>query len=132
MEDGDLKWYEAVLKECKSLDINDFLHDVSQYVTNRPLPPICTAAITGGQGAPSPFVPPIRLIKTEIFHHSHERKFSQYTHISGDDLDGHLFFEQGNRRFNQFGSMERVFSGFDFLSNPGAASFPSSEPESLS
>jgi hypothetical protein len=35
----DLKWYTAILEECKSLDINDFLHDVSTYVVTRTLPP---------------------------------------------------------------------------------------------
>ena len=34
----DVKWYTAILKECTKLDINDFLHDVSLYVTNRLLP----------------------------------------------------------------------------------------------
>jgi hypothetical protein len=35
----DLEWYTAILEECKSLDINDFLHDVSPYVVTRTLPP---------------------------------------------------------------------------------------------
>ena len=48
VEDGDLEWYEVVLKEYKSLDVNDFLHDVSPCMTNRPLPPICAVATTGG------------------------------------------------------------------------------------
>ena len=28
----DLEWYTAILNKCKSLDINDFLHDVSPYM----------------------------------------------------------------------------------------------------
>jgi hypothetical protein len=44
----DADWYDTVLKECLSLDVNDFLHDVSSYVTNRPLPPYYAAATTGG------------------------------------------------------------------------------------
>ena len=39
MDPTDLEWYITILDECKLLDINDFLHDVSLYVVNRPLPP---------------------------------------------------------------------------------------------
>ena len=38
MDAMDLEWYIAILEECKSLDSNDFLYDVSPYVVNRPLP----------------------------------------------------------------------------------------------
>jgi hypothetical protein len=39
MDPLDLEWYTTILNECKSLDINDFLHDVSSYVVTQPLPP---------------------------------------------------------------------------------------------
>jgi hypothetical protein len=34
----DLKWFSAMLEECKSLDIKDFLHNVSPYVVSRSHP----------------------------------------------------------------------------------------------
>ena len=40
-------------------------------------------------------------------------------------------FGQGSGGFDQFGSMERVFSSSDFLSNLGTSSFLGSELESL-
>ena len=41
----DLEWYTAILDECKLLDINDFLQDVSPYVVTLPLPPQRTAPL---------------------------------------------------------------------------------------
>jgi hypothetical protein len=67
----DADWYNTVLKECSLLDVNDFLHEVSPYVTNQPVPPYRAAAIVGGQGAPSTSAPPVQLVETEIFHDSH-------------------------------------------------------------
>jgi hypothetical protein len=32
MDLPDLEWYTVILKEYQSLNINDFLHDVSPYV----------------------------------------------------------------------------------------------------
>jgi hypothetical protein len=88
----DVDWYDTVLKECSSLDVNDFLHDVSPYMTNRSLPPYRAAATAGGQGAPSTSAPPVRLVETEIFHDSHKRRLSQYPNISGEAIHGHLFW----------------------------------------
>ena len=59
MDNRDVDWYDVVLKECLSLDVNNFLHDVNPYVTNRPLPPYRVAATASSQGAPSSFTPPI-------------------------------------------------------------------------
>jgi hypothetical protein len=59
MDICDADWYDTVLKECSSLEINNFLHDVSLYVTNQLLPPYCVAATVGGQGAPSTSAPPV-------------------------------------------------------------------------
>ena len=132
LDDGDLEWYEVVLKECKSLDVNDFLHNISPYVTNRPLPPICATATVGGQGALPPSAPPIRLIEIEIFHDSHKKRFPQYPDINSDELDMGTSFGQGGGGFNQFGSIERALSGSNFLSNPEASSLSGSEPKSSS
>jgi hypothetical protein len=82
VDNRDVDWYDAVLKQCSTLDvndflhdINDFLHDVSLYVTNRPLPPFRAAATSGSQGAPSTSAPPVRLVETEIFHDLWEHGF---------------------------------------------------------
>ena len=48
MDICDVDWSDIVLKECSSLDVNDFLHDVSLYMTNRLLPPYRATAIVGG------------------------------------------------------------------------------------
>jgi hypothetical protein len=127
----DADWYDTVLKECLSLDIND-LHDVSLYVTNWPLPPYHATATGCGQGAPSTSAPPVRLVETEIFHDSHERKLSQYLDISGDEPYMGTSFGQGGRRFNQFGFMERAVSGSNFLSNLSPSALHGMEPVSSS
>jgi hypothetical protein len=115
----DIDWYDTVLKEYSSLDVNDFLHDVSLYVTNQPLPLYHAVAIAGGQGAPSTSAPPVRLVETEILHDSHERRLFQYPDISGDKLYIGTSFGQGGGGFNQFRSMERAVSESDSLSNLG-------------
>jgi hypothetical protein len=128
----DADWYDTLLKECSSLDVNDFLHDVSPYVTNWPLPPYRVVATIGGQCAPSTSTPPVRLVETEIFHDSHERRLPQYPNISGDEPYMGTSFGQGGGGFNQFRSMERAVSGSDFLSNLGLSTFHGTEPVSSS
>jgi hypothetical protein len=123
VDNHDVDWYDAVLKQYSTLEVNDFLHDISPYVTNRPLPPFHAAATSGSQGAPSTSAPLVRLVETEIFHDSHERRRPQYPDTSGDELYMGTSFGQGGGGFNQFGSMERALSGSDFLSNPGPSVF---------
>ena len=89
-----------MLKECLLLDINDFLYNVSPYVTNWPLPLYHTAATVGGQGAPSTSVPLVRLVETKIFHDSHKRRLPQYPDISGDEPYKGTSFGQGSGGFN--------------------------------
>jgi hypothetical protein len=128
----DADWYDTVLKDCSSLHVNDFLHDISPYVTNWPLPPYRTAATAGGQSVPSTSAPPVRLVKTEIFHDSPETRLPRYPDISGDEPYMGTSFGQGGGGFNQFGSMERAVSGSDFLSNPGPLALHGTEPVSSS
>jgi hypothetical protein len=85
MDASDSEWYDEVLKACSSLDVNDFLHDVSPYVTNWPLLPYRAATTSGSQGAPSTSAPPVRLVESEIFHDSHERRRPQYPDVSSDE-----------------------------------------------
>jgi hypothetical protein len=56
-----------VLDECSSLDVNDFLHDVSPYVTNRLLPPYRAPATAAAQDAPFTSAPPVRFVESDIF-----------------------------------------------------------------
>jgi hypothetical protein len=132
VDSSDVDWYDVVLKQCSTLDVNDFLHDISPYVTNRPLPPFRAAATSGSQGAPSTSTPPVQLVEIEIFHDSHERRRPQYPDISGDEPYMGTSFGQGGGGFNQFGSMERALSGSDFLSNPGPSAFHGMKPISSS
>ena len=86
VDSRDVDWYDAVLKECSSLDISNFLHIISPYMMNRPLPPYHATATASGQGAPSTSALPVRLVETKIFHDSYERRLLQYLDISGDEL----------------------------------------------
>jgi hypothetical protein len=128
----DSEWHDEVLKACSSLDVNDFLHDVSPYVTNRPLPPYRAAATASGQGAPFTSAPPVRLVETETFHDSHERRLPNYPDISEDEPYMGTSFGQGGGGFNQFGSMEGAVFGSDFLRNPGLSILDVTEPVSSS
>jgi hypothetical protein len=132
MDSRDAEWYDAVLDECSSLDVNDFLHNVSPYVTNRPLPPYRRAATAASQGAPSTSAPPVRFVESDIFEAAHETRLPQYPNISGDEPYMDTSFRQGGGGFNQFGSMERAVSGSDFLSNPGPSTLDGMEPVSSS
>ena len=36
IDERDRKWYTEMLEHCKSLDMNNFLHNLCLYVVNRP------------------------------------------------------------------------------------------------
>ena len=59
VDSRDAEWNDAVLDECSTLEVNDFLHDVNSYVTNQLLPSDRRAVIAASQGAPSIFVLPM-------------------------------------------------------------------------
>jgi hypothetical protein len=63
----NLEWFTAILEECKSFDINDFLHDVNPYMVTRLLPPQCTAPTNISQSTRASVVPPRRIGKSDIF-----------------------------------------------------------------
>jgi hypothetical protein len=127
VDSRDSEWYDKVLKVCSSLDVNDFLYNVSPCVTNWPLPLYRVAATASGLGAPSTSTPPVRLVETEIFHDSHERRLSNYPGISEDEPFMGISFGQGGGGFNQFGSMEGAVSRSDFLRNPGPSNLDVTE-----
>ena len=85
VDNRDVDWYNTVLKECLSLDVNDFLHNVNPYVTNRLLPPYHAATTASNHGVPSTSGPLVRLVETEIFHDSYKRRLLQYPYISSDE-----------------------------------------------
>ena len=115
------------------MDVNDFLHDVSPYVTDRPLPPFRVPTAVGRQPPPHPSAPPSRhLRETAIFHDDHERRFTQISEADGDDIHLGSSSGHGGGQFNQFGSNEEVFRRSDILNTFRAAQFPGSEPESSS
>jgi hypothetical protein len=132
VDSPDEEWYDAVLDECKSLDINDFLHDFNLYVTNRPLPPYCAPATIAVQSAPSTSASPVRFVESDIFESALETRCLRYPNISKDELYLGTSFRQGGGRFNQFRSMEGAISGSDFLNNPGPSTLDGIEPASLS
>ena len=121
-----------MLKECSSLDVNDFLHDDNPYMMNRPLPPYHATAIASSQGVPSTSAPPVQLVEIEIFHNSHERRLPQYLDISNNEPYIGTSFGQGSGGFNQFKSMERALSGSVFFSNLDLSAFHGSKSVSLS
>jgi hypothetical protein len=101
----DLEWYTAILEECKSLDINDFLHDVSPYVVTRTLPPQRAVSSNVSDSNRPAAVPRNRLVETYIFG-SEEivRERSSAPRQDIPNLD--TFLGEGSREFNQFGTMQ--------------------------
>jgi hypothetical protein len=74
VDSRDAEWYDAVLDKCSSLNVNDFLHDISPYVTNQPLPLYRGAVTAASQGAPSTSVPLVRFVESDIFEVAHETR----------------------------------------------------------
>ena len=101
MDPTDLKQYTTILEEYKSLDINDFLHDVSLYVVNRPLPPQRAAFNSVSDSSCSTVVPRRCFVETDIF----ELEETARGRSSAPHEDTPLFGE-GSRKFDQFGSMQ--------------------------
>jgi hypothetical protein len=101
----DLEWYTTILEECKSLDINDFLHNVSLYVVNRTLPPQRAATSNLSDLSHPAAVPRRRLVETDIFGSGETaRKRSSAPHQDTPNLG--TFLGEGSREFNQFGTMQ--------------------------
>ena len=101
MDPMDLKWYTAILEECKSLDINNFLYDVSLYVVNRLLLPQRAASNSLCDSSRPTAKLRHHLIETVIFglgETAQERSFAprQDTPLSSER----------SHKFDQFGSMQ--------------------------
>jgi hypothetical protein len=100
----DLEWYTAILEECKSLDINDFLHDVSPYVVTRTLPPQQAVSSNVSDSNRPAAVPRRRLVETDIFG-SEEMAQERSSTPRQDTPNLDTFLGEGSREFNQFGTM---------------------------
>jgi hypothetical protein len=96
-----MEWYTAILKECKSLGINDFLHDVSPYVVTRPLPPQRAAPTNVSQLTRPVVVPRHRIVELEIFE-SGETALERPHDSREDSKTLGTLFGEGSGGFNQF------------------------------
>jgi hypothetical protein len=105
MDPLDLEWYTTILNECKSLDINDFLHDVSPYVVTRPLPSHRAKSTNISNSARPAAVPRRRIIESEIFQSAETGQVRSHDSREDTPYLGTLV-EEGNRGFNQFGTMQ--------------------------
>jgi hypothetical protein len=99
------------LEECKLLDINDFLHNVSPYVVNRyvvsRLRPQYRAPPTGApQLAPSLAVLPVHFIESNIFESVPVMMHERSPDTLEDLPNWGTTFSGGRARFEQFGTME--------------------------
>jgi hypothetical protein len=100
----DLEWYNAILEECKSLDINDFLHNVNPYVVTRTLPPQRAVLSNISDSNRPAAVPRRRLVETDIFGSEETaRERSSTPRQDTPNLD--TFLGEGSREFNHFGTM---------------------------
>jgi hypothetical protein len=100
----DLEWYTAILEECKSLNINDFLHDVNPYVVTRTLPLQRAASSNVSDSNCPAAVPRRRLVEMDIFGSEETaRERSSAPRQDTPNLD--TFLGEGSREFNQFGTM---------------------------
>jgi hypothetical protein len=100
----DLEWYTAILEEYKSLDINDFLYNVSPYVVNCTLPPQRATSSNVSDSSRPAAVPRCRLVETDIFG-SVETARERSSAPRQDTPNLGTFFGEGSREFNQFGTM---------------------------
>jgi hypothetical protein len=100
----DLEWYTAILEECKSLDINDFLHNVGPYVVNRTLPPQRAASSNVSDSSRPVAVPRRRLVETDIFG-SGETAWERSSAPCQDTPNLGTFLGERSHEFNQFGTM---------------------------
>ena len=100
MDPMDLEWYTAILKECKKLDINNFLHDVSLYMVNCLLPPQRAASDSVSKPSRPTVVPRHHFVKMDIFELEEIAPERSSAPRQDNPLSG-----EGSCEFDQFGSM---------------------------
>jgi hypothetical protein len=105
MDPTDLEWYTMILNECKLLDINEFLHNVSSYVVNCTLLPQHAVLSNVSDSSHPAVAPRCRLVETEIFGSGETVRERSSAPCQGTPNLGTLFGE-GSREFNQFGTMQ--------------------------
>lgn len=102
---GDLQSYEDMLETCKSLDMNDFLHDQCPYVVPRP-PIERRLPSTSQQPGPSGVRPPVRtFVEYDIFGDDVENAGLRGRPAGRPDPDWGTFRSAGPG-FNEFGTNE--------------------------
>jgi hypothetical protein len=117
MDPPDLEWYTTICKECKSLDINDFLHDVSLYVVTRLLLPQRAAPTNVSQSLCPAAVPCRRIVKSEIFESGETARERLHDNREDSETLGTLFGE-GSGGFNQFGTMQGKITRSELFTDP--------------
>jgi hypothetical protein len=116
MDPLDLEWYTAILNECKSLNINDFLHNVSPYVVTRPLPPQRAEPTKISNLSHPTAVPRHRIVESKIFQ-SVETRWVRSDSREDTPYLGTLVGE-GSREFNQFGTMQGEVTRSELFTDP--------------
>ena len=100
MDPTDLEWYTVILEECKSLNINNFLYNVSPYMVNCPLLPQRAASSSVSDSSHPAVVLRCHLVETENF----GSKETMRERSSTPSQDALLSGEE-SREFDQFKSM---------------------------
>jgi hypothetical protein len=117
MDPPDLKWYTMILNKCKSLDINDFLHDVNPYVVARPLPPQRTAPTNVSQATRPVVVPCYCIVESDIFE-SEETALERPHDRREDTATLGSLLEEGSGGFNQFRTMQGKVTRSELFTDP--------------
>jgi hypothetical protein len=131
MDPLDLEWYNAILNECKSPDINDFLHDVSSYVVTRPLLPQRVEPTNISNSVHPVAVPRCRIVELEIFQSAETGRVRSHDSHEDTPYLGTLVGE-GSQGFNQFGTMQgevtrsKLFTDPNIFATEGGNSISSS------
>jgi hypothetical protein len=131
MDPPDLEWYTAILNECKSLNINDFLYDVSPYVFARPLPPQRTAPTNVSQSMRPTAVPCRRIVELDIFE-SRETAWEGPHDRREDTTNLGTLLEERSGGFNQFGAMQGEGTRSELFMDPNIFGVKGGNPVSSS
>jgi hypothetical protein len=135
----DLRWYTKMLEHCKSLDMNNFLHDFCSYVVNRPRIE-SRARTTSQQFDPSSGAPPARtFVEFDIFGDDPENVGLQPRANVADPPNWGTSFPYGGVQINEFGTndgtefmRDAALSGMDLgSSSRGCRARGRTEPPAL-
>jgi hypothetical protein len=112
-----------MLEHCKSLDMNDFLHDFCPYIVNRPRIERCLVH-SSQQSDPSSGAPPVRtFVEFNIFGDDQENVEMRPRVAAADPPNWDTLFPSGGVRINKFGTND----GAEYIKD---AAFSSVDPRS--